>query len=162
MAAILATFMANAPIFAQHNETPCRQNRADINELLDKRCQRMKTQLKMDEETTAKFTPLYKEYLNEIRSCHPTDYKRDRKTLTDAEKKNFIKKRFEYREKMVGIQKKYYDKFEKFLNAEQLETVFCSRHSFTRQCDRSHKRNHCDQSNYRCNSHERRAHERCK
>ena len=138
--AVLTAFMSMNQLAAQNTNTTTRQNRADINELIDKRCHRMENQLKLDEATAAKFTPLYKEYLKEMRACRPTHCtKAEKKQCTDAEKKACMEKRFECREKMLNTQKKYFKKFETFLTADQLRMVFGPKRYKGAKCDKAHR-----------------------
>ena len=155
MVAAVAAFLSTAQVMAQNTTT--RQNRADVNELLDKRCNRMKSQLKLDDATAAKFAPLYKEYLKEMRACHPTRTNNCNKgQCTDAERKACIEKGMDCREQMVKTQKKYYAKFEKFLNAEQLQTLFCARghagHKYDRAGRRHHRGHNCDTNRQNCDT----------
>ena len=172
MIAAAAAFLSTAQVMAQNTAT--RQNRADVNELLDKRCNRMKSQLKLDDATAAKFAPLYKEYLKEMRACHPTRTNNCNKgQCTDAERKACIEKGMDCREQMVKTQKKYYAKFEKFLNAEQLQTLFCARGHAGRHYDKAGRRHHrgyncdangqnCDANRQNCDANGHRAHHNCK
>ena len=148
--AAVAALMTSAPLHAQ-DCTTTRQNRADINELLEKRCHRMESQLKLDEASAAKFEPLYKEYLKEMRACRPTNCtKKDKSTCTDADKKDCIEKRLDCRERMIKTQKKYYKQFEKFLNADQLETLFSVRKQAGQKCTRGNKHpKQCSQSGHK-------------
>lgn len=145
--AAFTAFMANAQAFAQQTSSATRQNRADVNELLEKRSERMKSLLKLDDATAAKFSPLYKEYLTELKACHPSrTNKKEQKLCCDADKKQQMERELECREKMIKTQKKYYKEFEKFLNAEQLETLFKHRHHAGKRNDRAYRHNrHCNQ-----------------
>ena len=157
LVAAIAAFMSTTHVIAQNTTNATRQNRVDVNELLDKRCHRMESRLNLDEATAAKFAPLYKEYLNELKACHPTACKTtNRGQCTDAEKKACMEKRFDCREKMVKTQKKYYHQFEKFLTADQLQTLFSPKNHRGNQCDKGsrrhdqcHQRGHKNHS--RCN-----------
>lgn len=142
LVAAIAAFMTSTQVIAQNANNTSRQNRADVNELLDKRCHRMQNHLNLDEATAAKFAPLYKEYLKELKACHPTTCKTTNKSkCTDAEKKACMEKRFDYREKMLKTQKKYYHQFEKFLTADQLQTLFSPKRHAGNKCDKMSKRN---------------------
>lgn len=158
VAAVLAVLITSAPLMAQKANTDVTQKKADINELLDKRCNRMSNQLKLDETTAAKFTPLYKEYLKEIRACRPAPCnKADRKQYTEAEKKARLANGFEYREKVLETQKRYFKEFEKFLNAKQLHKVFFSDHPSKQKYNKAGKHNgkcnHNTNKRNTCNKH---------
>ena len=172
LVAAVAAFMSTAQVMAQDTNSTTRQSRADINELLDKRCNRMCASLKLDDATAAKFNALYKEYLKEMRACRPTPCKNGDKTqCTDADKKARIEKGMECREKMVKTQKKYYAQFEKFLNAEQLQTVFCTKRHGQRydkasrrhgKCDYKGRKN-CDAAGHNnCDARGHKSHHNCK
>lgn len=159
MIAAVAAFFSTTQLTAQNKSNAVRQDRADFNELLDKRCNRMCTILKLDDATAAKFTSLYKEYLKDMRACRPTPCKKGDKTkCTDADRKARIEKSIECREKMAQTQKKYYSQFEKFLTAKQLQTVFCNKRHAGQNCDRLGKHHgKCDKNNKNCETRNRKS-----
>ena len=125
--AVVAALMSGTQMVAQNTTTG--NKKVDPAELVNRRCNRMCNAMQLDDATAAKFTPLYTQYLNELRACRtacPTEYRDD--NCTDAQRKACIVNRLDNREKMVKVQKKYYKEFEKILNAKQLQTVFCDRH----------------------------------
>ena len=142
--ASLATLLSTTVAFAQNTNSNARPSKEDVNQRIDKCCNRMRDQLQIDDATAAKFMPLYKEYLNELRTCKPATCQSHSQQCTDADKKACIENRMNCREKMIQTQKKYYSKFEKFLNADQLQRIFCPAH---------HRGHHFDKSNKRYNKH---------
>lgn len=119
-------------LFAQNMPEPQKKQCKPIT--IEKQVNRMANQLMLDDATTAKFAPLYKEYLENLQGCCAQScYKntatcpKSNATLTDKEIEARIEKRFEMQQQRLDIQKKYYDKFKKILNAKQLEKVFAPR-----------------------------------
>ena len=143
LAFAVIAFMGNAQLFAQDAPKTNQRPKLDMNELLEKRCQRMEAQLVLDDATAAKFAPIYKEYLQELRACHPHAGEYTKKCdRTDAERISNMEKSFDIRQKMLDTQKKYYNKLKNILNARQLETIFCS-HKQLAQYRGKHGRHHC-------------------
>lgn len=94
---------------------------------------RMAKRLMLDDATTAKFTPLYKEYLTEMRSCAagcatngacPMG-KKDSVSVSDADIEKCIDQCFEMQQKKLDLKKSYYKKLKSVLNMKQLQTIFC-------------------------------------
>lgn len=119
-------------LFAQNMPEPQKKQRKPVT--IEKQVNRMANQLMLDDATAAKFAPLYKEYLENLQGyCAQNCCKKaaacpkSNATLTDKEIEARIEKRFEMQQQRLDIQKKYYDKFKKILNAKQLEKVFAPR-----------------------------------
>ena len=89
---------------------------------VEKQVERVQKNLMLDDATAAKFAPIYKEYLVEMGKCRPQVVRG--KNLTDEQIKKNIKARMEAKEKAVDVEKKYFGKLEKILNAKQLQKVF--------------------------------------
>lgn len=94
---------------------------------------RMAKRLMLDDATTAKFTPLYKEYLTELRACTagcaakgtcPMG-NRDSVAVSDADIEKCINQCFETQQKKLDLRKSYYKKLKSVLNMKQLQTIFC-------------------------------------
>ena len=152
MAMAFIAFIGMVTATAQNTNDNASKKRITREELVEKRIQRMQCQLKMDDATTAKFTPLYKEYLRELGNCHKTaGVSFDRKKVcTDSERINRMEKRFECRQKMLDTQKEYFGKFKKILNAQQLETLF-SNHGKADAFKKYRKFNHRQGNQAACN-----------
>ena len=122
---VVAAVISCGSIAAQ--DTKSANSRKDLNpeELMEKRIQRLQNKLELDEATAAKFTPLYKEYMKEMRACHPRrgEFKRGA-NVKDSESDKDIEKRLECRQKMLDTQKKYYKEFKGILNPSQMEILF--------------------------------------
>lgn len=119
-------------LFAQNMPEPQKKQRKPIT--IEKQVNRMANQLMLDDATAAKFAPLYKEYLESLQGCcaqscckNTAACPKSNATLTDKEIEARIEKRFEMQQQRLDIQKKYFDKFKKILNAKQLEKVFAPR-----------------------------------
>lgn len=126
LAMAVVAFLGNVQVFAQNTTDATSKVKFDMNELMDKRCNRMVSELSLDDATAAKFTPLYREYMNELRANHTNAVRCNKKgQCSDAERLECMENGFNMRQKMLDTQKKYYDKFKKILNARQLETMFC-------------------------------------
>lgn len=78
--------------------------------------------LMLDDAKSAQFASIYKEYLLEKAKCRPEIVRG--KELTDADIKKNIKSRMDAKQKSLDIDKKYFGKLEKILNAKQLQKVF--------------------------------------
>ncbi|MDN0051409.1 hypothetical protein QVN91_00210 [Bacteroides caecigallinarum] len=94
-------------------------------QMMDRHVKMMEKKLVMDDATAAKFTPLYKEYLQAMKDCRPAECVKAKKAeMTDAEIEQAIQNRFDARQKALDVQKKYFKKFKEVLNAKQLQKVF--------------------------------------
>lgn len=95
--------------------------------------ERMTQQLLLSDADAAKFAPLYKKYMEEMRALRPerpevkktedATAKAEKVAPTDAELKKAAKERFARQRKMIDLQEKYYNEFSKFLTAKQVEKV---------------------------------------
>lgn len=86
------------------------------------RVRKMQKRLGLDGAEAEKFAPLYKEYLEAKSECRPAvERGRD---LTDEQIKSNIEARMDARQKALDVEKKYYKKLSKVLNARQLQKVF--------------------------------------
>lgn len=93
---------------------------------IEMQVKQMQKHLLLDEATAAKFAPLYTEYLNALKSCHPVAAPKGcpKKELTDAELDLQMQEKFAMRKKMLETQETYYNKFKKILNIRQVEKLF--------------------------------------
>lgn len=97
-------------------------------------CQRMANELMLNDATMAKFTPLYMNYLTELRNVWGSDKKADKKRdfgamkeRTDAEIYKSMEDRFTKSQKVLDIRTKYYKEFKRFLTAKQVEKIYQSK-----------------------------------
>ncbi len=84
----------------------------------------MEKRLSLDDETAAKFTPLYTEYLEELGKLAPSMNKEDKKKLSDEEILQNIKDRLTAQRKMAELKESYFDKFKEILSTKQLEKFY--------------------------------------
>ena len=71
-------------------------------QMMDRHVKMMEKRLVMDDATAAKFTPLYKEYLQAMKDCRPAVNKDVKKAeMTDAEIEKAIQDRFDARQKAL-------------------------------------------------------------
>ncbi|MBP3714109.1 MAG: hypothetical protein J6J09_02130 [Phocaeicola sp.] len=125
---------------AQENRQ--RHQRMSKEEMQEMQMKRMVKELKLDEATTAKFTPIYKEYQEAIAALQPErpeftapqgenegkdvskkEVRKARPQLTDEQIDKMMEKRFEQAKKQTNLRETYYKKFRTILSAEQARKV---------------------------------------
>lgn len=126
---MMAVSISSFSVMAQNAQDAPAQRRAKQKptpeQMMDQHVKMMEKKLVMDDATAAKFTPLYKEYLQAMKDCRPAVNKDVKKAeMTDAEIEKAIQDRFDARQKALDVQKKYFKKFKEVLNAKQLQKVF--------------------------------------
>lgn len=91
----------------------------------EKAAQRMAGKLMLDDEATAKFVPLYQEYMQKLAECRmgQKDVKAGA-AQTDQEIDEQLQARFAAQEKRLEVQKAYYDKFKKVLTMKQVQQLY--------------------------------------
>lgn len=102
-------------------------------EIVQNRTNQMEKTLMLDDATTAKFAPLYSQYLTDLMNCRPERPemgKRGEKPKMDAQTDEQIEKmiqsRFEQSQKILDIRKSYYAKFRKILTPKQILKIYDS------------------------------------
>lgn len=101
------------------------EKRVTEEQRIEKKVQRIQEMLCLDDETSAKFAPMYKAYTQEMKACHKApDPNIKKEGRTDEQIKERMKGHFEMRQKMLDTQEKYFNEFQKILNARQLEKIF--------------------------------------
>ena len=87
--------------------------------------------LGLDDKTAAKFTGVYKKYMeemNDLRKEYMPKVKAGEVSMstmpTDAEVDKMMRDRFKQSRKMLDIREKYYDEFRKFLSPKQVQKVY--------------------------------------
>lgn len=86
------------------------------------RVKRMTDKLRLDESQKEKFAPLYQEYLEAKAACRPQLV--FGKELTDEQIEANLEAMMDVREKALKIDRKYYKKLSKVLDARQLDMIF--------------------------------------
>lgn len=119
---IIAAMMVASVSFANAQE----QAKVVENPTPDKKVvacvKRMSDKLLLDDSDAKKFEEIYMEYLEAKAACRPECTKG--KELTDDQIEANLKAKFEAREKALEVDKKYYKKLSKVLNARQLNVIF--------------------------------------
>lgn len=129
---MLAALVMGSGMSAQaQDDKKEKKQKKDRTEMLQKRASRLASELKLDDETTAWFTPLYVEYQDTLQAINrPKMPKKDgekksKKTeLSDLEAYQLVEDVFAKSEKRVALQREYYKKFKEKLTAKQLVTIF--------------------------------------
>ena len=116
----VALFVAMASFVTAQEKKKC--DKPTPEQRIEFRVKRMQQKLMLDDKKGAEFASLYKEYLAEMTTCRPKITRG--KELSDAEIKGNIEARMDARQKALDIEKKYYSKLSKVLNARQLQVVF--------------------------------------
>ena len=116
----VALFVAMASFATAQEKKKC--DKPTQEQRIEFRVKRMQQKLMLDDKKSAEFAALYKEYLTEMTTCRPKITRG--KELSDAEIKGNIEARMDARQKALDIEKKYYSKLSKVLNARQLQVVF--------------------------------------
>lgn len=122
--ALAIACMAVATATAQ--ESKDKKQQPDQNRRTEQMAQAMANRMMLDDNARAKFTPLYKEYMEALKAVRPernAGAKRGAE-LTDKEIEESIEKNFETRQKRLDVEKTYYKKFKSVLNARQLKQLF--------------------------------------
>ena len=117
------TSFANAQEQQQQAEQQVEQQQLPkVDKRTEFRVKKMTERLLLDDAKAAKFAPLYQEYLEAKATCRPELVFGEK--LTDAQLEANMEAMLNVREKAVDIDKKYYKKFSKLLNAKQLDMIF--------------------------------------
>lgn len=121
-------------VFAQDAKRPERK-RPTVEQMQEMQCNQIVKGLALDDEEAAKFVPVYKKYMEEMRATHDMTRKKpepqaepkepkEPEMLTDAEVEADIKTRFAQSRKMLDIREKYYEEFRKFLSPKQVQKMY--------------------------------------
>lgn len=91
----------------------------------EQRARRMAEKLMLDDAATAKFVPLYQDYMKALAECRTPRVKPETEgQMTDKELDAQMQRRFECRLKMLDVQKSYYDKFKKVMTVRQVQKLY--------------------------------------
>lgn len=142
MMAVCVALLAGGTMFAQNqNQGPQGGNRGQAQQQPrqeeqqkpdpEKIAKGMAERLMLDDETSTKFVALYEEYLEALSDCcgekdeDKSEAQKEPKTeLTDSEIDEQMTARFEAQEKMLDVQKEYYEKFKKVLTMRQVKQLY--------------------------------------
>lgn len=132
---LVALFMGSqVALFAQETKKPERQ-RPTAEQMQQMQCNQIIKSLALDDAAAAKFTPVYKKYMEEMRATRnvkrhkpaagtAVDKQTPKPVPTDAEVEAAIKGRFAQARKILDIREKYYDEFRKFLSPQQIQKMY--------------------------------------
>lgn len=82
-------------------------------------------EMNLDNATQARFVPLYINYVNDIEKVFKKyPMVRETKEKTEAELKRMTDNRFAVARAILDIREKYYHKFQKILNARQIDAMY--------------------------------------
>jgi hypothetical protein len=98
-----------------------------VDQIIQKRTEKMVQTLMLDDATSAKFIPVYSQYLKEKMDCRvmkPKHMGMDVNAKTDAEIDQMIQENFAQSHKILDIREKYYAKFRKFLTPKQIMKIY--------------------------------------
>lgn len=141
---------------AQNKETQEKKQRPTPEQMTQMQTDRMVKALMLDDATAAKFTPVYGNYLKELRECRmmnrtPRGQKdaaqatkmAPKPALTDAEIAKQIKDQFAQSRKLLDIREKYYTEFSKVLSQKQVTRIYqmekSNANKFKKEFDRRKK-----------------------
>lgn len=120
MVAVCFALLAGSTLYAQENGDAPRK-RMDPENM----AKMVAGRLMLDDETSAKFIPLYQEYMQKLAECRvPQKEKGQQAAQSDQEIDEGIKARFAAQEKRLDVQKSYYDKFKDVLTMRQVQQLF--------------------------------------
>ena len=126
---VMGALICTTSLFAQAPER--KKERLTDEQRIERQAMRMNKELLLDDETSAKFLPLYKEYLQALAKCRPAapdSASRPRKSeLTDEELDQRMQACFECQKKRIETKETYYAKFKKILTMRQVEKIFAPR-----------------------------------
>ena len=139
LALTFAMVLVGSNVFAQNtdgkNNKPAdrQRKRPTPEQIMEFQTKRMEQSLMLDDKTAAKFTPLYKEYLEAMKESRALPkngkgVKEDKKKRrTDEDIMKALEDRMDRQQKMLDTKKKYFNEFKKILTPRQLEKVFAPR-----------------------------------
>ena len=135
---LVTIFMGSqVALFAQEKkETKSERRQFNKEQMQEMQCNQIIKGLALDDATAAKFAPVYKQYMEEMRATRnmgsrrnsanrtATDKQTPKPVPTDAEVEQAIKARFAQGRKILDIREKYYDEFRKFLSPKQIQKMY--------------------------------------
>lgn len=111
--------------------------RMTYEQMTDMKCNRIINELGLDDKTAAKFTEMYKRYMQELQDVRQANGLRKPKVKkegedgkpqmtppTDAEVEKMMRNRFTQSRKTLDIREKYYDEFRKILSPKQVAKIY--------------------------------------
>lgn len=129
---MIAAIMIGSSSKAIAQNAPVKKQHITEEQIIEKRTNQMIQILMLDDATTAKFAPVYSQYLKEKMDCRKmalTERSRINKEAnmnmkTDADVDAMIQNQFAQSHKMLDIREKYYAKFHKILSPKQILKIY--------------------------------------
>ncbi len=136
---LAAAFVTVITANAQKNDNARQmRERPSAEQMTEQRAKKMSETLLLDDKTSEKFIPLYKQYLTELQAVRPERrMKRDgnnpkeaKQEMTEEQIAERIKESFANERKALDIKEKYYKDFSKILNQKQIEKMYRNANAF--------------------------------
>lgn len=135
---LVAIFMGSQVALFAQDQKGAKPERKQFNreQMQEMQCNQIIKGLALDDATAAKFAPVYKSYMEEMRATRTMNPRKQvgnktkadkqvpKPVPTDAEVDQAIKARFAQSRKMLDIREKYYGEFRKFLSPKQIQKMY--------------------------------------
>lgn len=132
---------AQMSLSAQNKDSKEKKQRPTQEQMMKMQVDQTVKMLMLDDAAAAKFTPVYEEYLKELRECRMMNRapraekpqataettgkeKASKPAMTDAEIATMLKNQFAQSHKMLDIREKYYNEFSKILSQKQIMKIY--------------------------------------
>lgn len=124
--ALAIVVMASNAAFAQEGGKPGaeKDQRLSREELAVDQAKRIAKDLKFKDDVTNRFVETFCNCQKEIWVLEPRPKADKKKEMTEEETRAMLKDRFAKSEKILGIKKRYYEEYSKFLTQKQIEQVY--------------------------------------
>lgn len=128
VALMMTAIMCFGNLSAQEQPAKQKKQRPTAEQIMDMQVSGMQKRLMLDDETAAKFAPLYKEYLESLKACRPEKPQGNepKKELTDKDIDQQMQQQWAMQKKIIEVKETYYAKFKKILTMRQVKQVFQS------------------------------------
>ncbi len=129
MILVATMLVVSTTLFAQRELNANQKNRElDPQERIENRVQRVSSQLMLEDKNEVEFKEIYTEYLTAKQNVmSQTKAQKPEAPMSDDQITQMIEARFDNRQAILDIDKKYFEKFEKILNAKQLQELYSKR-----------------------------------
>lgn len=128
-------------VSAQAKDNKAKRQRPTQEQMMQMQTDQMVKALMLDDATATKFTPVYQNYLKDLRECRIMNRKprekeeaaapdatepapAPRQAMTDDEIAKMLKEQFAQSRKMLDIREKYYNEFSKILSQKQIMKIY--------------------------------------
>lgn len=114
-------------------QQPTEQQRLSREQLAEVQAKHIAHELAFSNDITTKFVDTYCNFQKELWAIRPKNTENKAPDITDKQKEERIKARFEQSEKILNIRKKYYKEYSKFLTQTQIERVYELEHQMMKR-----------------------------